>query len=293
MKIVFIGTVEFSKKTLEKLIDMETNIVGVCTKEQSKFNSDFSDLTQLCNKNKIPFRFVENINAKDNVDWIKSLDPDIVFCFGWSSLIKSELLSVPPMGVLGYHPAKLPNNRGRHPLIWSLVLGLKQSASTFYFMDENPDSGDILSQEDFIISDSDDARSLYSKVTKISLNQIKDFIPKLESKTFVTTKQNHRVANTWRKRDKYDGEIDFRMNSKSIYNLVRALTRPYVGAHVEYKNMDITVWKVKVIENNQTNIESGKVIDSCNNSFVVKTNDGAIQILEHEFKKLPMIGEYL
>jgi len=66
-----------------------------------------------------------------------------------SSLLKKELLSLPPNGVLGYHPAKLPQNRGRHPLIWSLVLGLEESASTFYFMDEGADSGDILSQKDF------------------------------------------------------------------------------------------------------------------------------------------------
>ena len=197
------------------------------------------------------------------------------------------------MGVLGYHPAKLPQNRGRHPLIWSLALGLKQSASTFFFMDKGADSGDILSQKDFDILYTDDAQILYNKVIDIALIQIQEFVPQLENKTYQKIKQNHKIANKWRKRSKIDGEIDFRMSGEAIYNLVRALTKPYIGAHIEYKEKDIIVWKVKVVENSQDNIESGKVLDSCGNTILVKTDDGAIKILEHEFKNLPIVGEYL
>lgn len=293
MKIVFIGTVEFSKKAFEKLLEMDSDIIGVCTKKDSKFNSDYSDLTPLCRDAGIPYKVIENINSKDSISWIRSLSPDIIFCFGWSSLIKRELLILPPMGILGYHPAKLPKNRGRHPLIWSLLLGLKKSASTFYFMNEDADSGDILSQSDFTISHTDDAQTLYTKVTQVALEQIEKFMPQLISNNYDTVQQNHLIANTWRKRSKIDGKIDFRMSSEAIYNLVRALTRPYVGAHIEYKKKNIIVWKVKMIENKQNNIESGKVVDSCQNSFLVKTSDGAVEILEHEFKELPRIGEYL
>ena len=149
MKVVFIGTVEFSKRALEKLIKLNVNVIGVCTKKISDFNNDFSNLTPICKKNKIPIKYVKDINSKKNIEWIKSLAPDIIFCFGWSSLIKQELLNLPPMGVVGYHPAKLPQNRGRHPLIWTLVLGLKKSASSFFFMDQRADGGDILSQKNF------------------------------------------------------------------------------------------------------------------------------------------------
>jgi methionyl-tRNA formyltransferase len=152
MRIVFIGTVEFSLKSLEKLIFLDANIVGVCTKELSKINSDFADLVPLCQENQIPYRLVTDINSRENLEWIGNLNPDIIFCFGWSSLIKKELLELAPMGIVGYHPAKLPENRGRHPLIWALFLGMKQSASTFFFMDEGADSGDILSQVDFEIN---------------------------------------------------------------------------------------------------------------------------------------------
>ena len=83
------------------------------------------------------------------------------------------------------------------------------------------------------------------------------------------------------------------MGSQAIYNLVRALTKPYVGAYINYKEKEITVWKVEIIENKKNNIESGKVLDVNENKILVKTYDGAIKITHHEFKKLPNIGEYL
>ena len=293
MRIVFIGTVEFSKNCLEKLISINADIAGVCTKESSKFNSDFADITPLCKKNNIPYRFIEDINSSDSINWIKELNPDIIFCFGWSSLIKETLLSLSPMGILGYHPAKLPANRGRHPIIWALALGLEETASTFFFMDEGADRGDIVSQKTINISYSDDAKSLYEKVIKTALIQIEELIPMLENKTFIRKPQEHPNANYWRKRGKADGLIDFKMSSRAVYNLVRALGKPYPGAHINYNNEDIIIWKVEEIEYNKKNIESGKVLKVQNETFTVKTYDGAVKILEHEFKKIPQEGTYL
>jgi len=293
MKILFIGTVEFSYRALKKLISLNAKIVGVCTKEKSNFNSDFVDLTLLCKKNCIPYKYVEDINSVKSINWIKSLKPDIIFCFGWSNLIKKELLNLPKMGIIGYHPTKLPQNRGRHPLIWTVVLGLKKSASTFFFMQEGADDGDILSQKDFDILYEDTAQTLYDKVSHIALEQIEEFLPQLQSNSFKRIKQNQALANTWRKREKFDGKIDFRMTSNAIYNLVRALSKPYVGAYIEYKKEEISIWKAKEIKMDQNNIEYGKVLENDGKTITIKTYDNAIKIIEHNFKKLPKIGEYL
>ena len=293
MKILFIGTVEFSYKALKKLIDLNAEIVGVCTKNKSDFNSDFTDLTPLCKKAGIPFKYVDDINSNENIAWIRSLSPDIIFCFGWSNLIKKDLLGLPKIGVVGYHPALLPKNRGRHPLVWALALGLNDSGSTFFFMTEGADDGDILSQEKVEILYEDDAKSLYDKVSNIALRQIETFLPKLQNNSFEIIKQNNDLANVWRKRGKVDGKIDFRMTSRAIYNLVRALTKPYVGAHVEYNGQDISIWKVEEIEFNQNNIEFGKILENDGKSVVVKTYDKAIKIIDHDFKELPKVGEYL
>ena len=293
MRILFIGTVRFSMLSLRKLIEMNSNIIGVCTKAHSSFNSDFADLVPLCNLNSIPYIHVEDLNNKTNVDWIRDIKPDIIFCFGWSTLIKKEILDIPKMGVVGFHPSKLPENRGRHPLIWALVLEFKESASSFFFMTESADDGDILSQENFPILYEDDAKSLYEKIIVLALKQIESFLPLLENNNFRRIKQNHALSNLLRKRNMDDGVIDFRMSSRGIYNLVRALTKPYVGAHITINGENISVWKVKEVENNQKNIEPGKVLSINNQSVIVKCFDNAIEIIEHEMKILPKIGQHI
>ena len=293
MKVIFIGTVEFSLHTLQKLIDFNVNLVGVCTKDSSIINSDYADLRPVCISNSIPFLCVDDINSSNSAKWIKDLKPDVIFCFGWSSLIKKEVLNIPPIGVIGYHPTQLPKNRGRHPLIWALTLGLEESASTFFFMDEGVDTGDILSQVDFEISYQDNAQSIYDKVIEIALCQIEKFVPELEQGKYSKIKQDNLPTNSWRKRNEIDGLIDFRMSSRDIYNLTRALTKPYIGAHIKYRGNNISIWKVKEIDIVKENIEPGSVLNVSDKTFIVKSSDGAVEVIDHDFKILPQVGEYL
>ena len=123
MRIVFIGSVKFSKSCLKKLIQIGAQPVGVCTLEKSSFNADWEDLSLICNQSNIPVRYVKNINSNADISWIESLKPDVIFCFGWSRLLKEKLLKVAPLGVVGFHPALLPKNRVGTPLygLWFLV----------------------------------------------------------------------------------------------------------------------------------------------------------------------------
>ena len=293
MKIVFIGAVTFSEKTLEKLIALKADISGVCTLKKSSFNADHVDLTQLCMKHNIPVRYTTDINSDENISWIKTLVPDVIFCFGWSQLLKTDLLNLAPLGVLGYHPAALPANRGRHPLIWALILGLNETASTFFFMDDGVDSGDIVSQYPIKISENDNAGTLYKRITETALEQIDEFLPTLQSGDCKRIKQDHSKSNTWRKRDKNDGKIDWRMSAMTIHNLVRGLTKPYIGAHIEYKDEIIKIWETKVIRCGEENIEPGKVILVDNNGIVVKTGKNAIRLIKTDPVLDIGLGSYL
>ena len=184
MKIFFIGCVEFSYISLHTLItrfhiQKKLEIVGVATKEHSAFNADFCNLAPLCEESHIPFIYTKDINSPATLDFIHSCEPSVIYCFGWSSLIKKELLDSYP--IIGYHPAALPHNRGRHPIIWALALGLTQSASTFFLMEEGADSGAIISQVPFNINFKDNAKSLCEKVESIAQKQICDFTAALLS----------------------------------------------------------------------------------------------------------------
>lgn len=293
MKIIFIGTVKFSEEALKKLLKMEENIVGIITKKESKFNSDFADLSYLAIRYNIPYIYVNNINSSETIDFIKGLNPDVIYCFGWSQIINKDILSIPKLGTIGFHPAELPKNRGRHPIIWALFLGLERTASTFFFMDEGVDSGDIISQRIINISYEDDAQTLYNKITHTALEQIEEFTYELKKGTYKRIPQDESLSNYWRKRTTIDGIIDFRMSSRAIYNLVRALTHPYVGADVKYKEKLFKVWKAKEEKVYLPNIEPGKVLKVEDNFILVKCYDNAIWFLDHELPNDIKEGDYI
>ena len=293
MRIVFIGTVEFSLRALEHLIGAGAHISGVCTRQASTFNADFADLEPVCRKNGIPCLQVDDINSSDALNWIRERRPDVIFCFGWSFLLKGDLLALPPMGVLGYHPAALPANRGRHPLIWALALGLPKTASTFFFMDEGADSGDIVSQREIVIAPDDDAATLYAKMTATALKQVNEFVPAIQEGRHQRLEQSPLLANYWRRRGPADGQIDWRMSARAVHNLVRALAKPYVGAEFRQQGQPIKVWKVAVVDDVAANIEPGKVLKTDNGQVLVKCGEGAVLLLETSPGFIASVGEYL
>lgn len=338
MRVFFIGCVAFSHTCLQTLLELQKtqnlHIAGVATKEHSNFNADFCDLAPLCKTHQIPYIYIENINAPATLEFIRACQADVIYCFGWSALIKHELLSAYP--IVGYHPASLPNNRGRHPVIWALALGLKQSASTFFLMDEGADSGAILSQVPFNISFEDNAQSLCAKIESIAQKQIHHFSLEILQRarelqtqnlapsnpesadlqssdsghrqsvtgggrtqffaqilSSMATPQDHSIANLWRKRGARDGLIDFRMSALGIYNLIRALSKPYVGAEVVYEGKHYKVWAARIVQVEQENIESGKILCVDSEGILIKAYDEAVLLTHHEFHPLPKAGEYI
>ena len=293
MKIFFIGAVEFSRRMLEALVAMDADIVGAATLGKSPFNSDYCDLKQTCHAHNIPCNYVTNINEDVSIKWIEDRKPDIIFCFGWSRLLGNRLLKLAPLGVVGFHPAALPKNRGRHPIVWALVLGLRETASTFFLMDQDVDNGDIISQKKIIIDDEDNASTLYEKISITAQEQLREILPKLASGDYQAITQDHKQANIWRKRTEIDGKIDWRMSGKTIYNLIRGLSRPYIGAHFIYSGYVIKVWKANIVNDVPLNIEPGKIINVTNRGTTIKCGEQGICLLETEPQFKPRPGEYL
>lgn len=296
MKIIWIGCVESSEILLKQLLHYGFNVIGVITKQKSSFNADFRDLSTLCTTYDIPCKYAKNINTDEEVkEFLKKLEPDYLYCIGWSQILHDEILAIPRKGVIGFHPAELPNNRGRHPIIWALALGLKRTASTFLLIDSGVDTGKILSQELIEIEYEDDAGILYEKIMKKAKEQIVNLSFRLKEQQVDLEKLvMQKSGNEWRKRRKEDGRIDWRMGSYQIYNLVRALARPYIGAHFVYQENEYKVWKVKeYITDEYENIEPGKILKIFSEShFWVKAGNNVIEVLDcdnHLFKE----GEYL
>lgn len=301
MRVCLIGCVEFSEHALHELKVLESKeiceVVGIITKPSSQYNSDFVDLGNALLESKGSESELHYYSDEAKLlRFIDRVRPDVIYCFGWSSLLSKSVLESAPKGIIGFHPAQLPKNRGRHPIIWALALGLSQTASTFFRMDEGADSGPILSQQTICISATDDARTLYDKIVQVAMKQIAQFTKELAENCECFYDQDHTLANYWRKRSAKDGLIDWRMGAESIHNLVRALTEPYPGAEFFLKdNEQIKVWQSSVEpETVPSNLEPGKVLQVKNNRVLVKCAGNSALWLEHTDPALDVsVGEYL
>ncbi len=290
MRIVFIGSSQSSKLLLKQSLRLKLNIVGICTLKKS-FNNDFVDLKKEFSKFNIPKIYSSNINSNYSYKWIKNKKPDLIFCFGWSQILKKKIFSLSKIATIGFHPTELPKNRGRHPIIWSLALGLSKTASTFFKIDnEFPDSGRIISQKIIKIEKNDVAGSLYNKIMKCSIKQLPKIIKNLKKKNFFLMK-NKKIYNSWRKRKYIDGMIDWRMSAKDIYNLTRALDKPYMNSHFYLGRKEIKVLKCKIVnyknDKYNFNLEPGKILNKKINFFDVKCGEGVVRILKTN-KKLQL-----
>lgn len=296
LRIALIGCVDSSEIVLRTLVGMpeSVEVVALITRRGSNYNSDFVDLTSLAVKHSISLLYVED--GHDDLaqaEWLALHRPDLIFCVGWSRLLGPAIMNVSMNGVVGFHPAALPMNRGRHPIVWSLALGLDETASSFFLMDQGADSGPILSQQSVRITVDDDASSLYAKILNVMPKQIRYIVDGVAHGTLQPHQQDDTHANYWRKRGPEDGCIDWRMDAENIRNLVRALAKPYPGAHFFYDGKAVKLWRCTVVVGTPRNLEPGKILEVSARRLVVKCGREALLLTDHELEKMPTEVEYL
>jgi len=289
MKIVFIGGVKFSYEILKTILENGIKIEILFTYNESKkeIYSDFAEFEKLSKKYRIKHIKVNNINDEKNVEFMKECKPDLLLVMGWSQILKNKILKIPRLGVIGSHPTELPRFRGRAPIPWSIIKELKESALTFFYMEEGIDDGDILDQQKFKITNKDNASSLYDKITKIGKKMILKNISLLEKGKINRKKQDSsKFEEYWEKRTPDDGKIDWGGNAKDIDKLIRATGHPYPGAFTFFNNSKIIIWKSSY--NNKKKSEVGKILDIKNDFVEVGCKEGTIKL-----EKISVAGKEL
>ena len=296
MRILFIGTVRFSRHCLKEILDRGSNVVAVFTMSPGKghFNTDYEDIEPITAEKGIPVFRVKRLNDPANVQRIRSLAPDVIFVFGFSQIIGRELLDIPPLGCIGTHPTLLPKNRGRHPLIWTLIKDLPEGGLTFFFLDERADSGDIVWQRRFPVTDEDDAGTLYEKIMELAGRGIGEILPLLERGELKGTPQDHSRATYWPKRSGKDGEIDWSGSARTVWNLIRALARPYIGAHTFHGDSRLTVWRASMVPEvllpaGAEDSQPGQMVAVGPDGPIVRTGEGFVRIEEWEGTSVPVV----
>ncbi len=285
MDIILIGNTNLTLSVLNHIIKSKIyNIKGVITKEKINTENDEIDLSIVCKKNKILCKKISNINSKNTINWISKITYDYIFCIGFSQLIKGSLLNKNKNKIIGFHPTDLPSNKGRHPIVWSIILGLRKSAISFFIINKDADSGKIIYKKLFNVPKYCSATKFYKIITNLVLNNLKVLKEILNAKPkIIKIKKNE---NYWRKRKFDDGVIDWRMSADNIYKHYLALSYPYPNISFKYKEKFYVIKKCRIIKTSKfSNQEPGKIIFKTKKSLFVKCSENVIRI-DHVKPKL-------
>ena len=252
LRIVWLSANMFGHELLKEALNVkEVDVVAIVTLSDKAKTKMYDAI----DKNKwyefgLPVYEIEDINQE--IALLESLHPDIVMMCGWRQILSKDVLSLPPQGVIAFHPTLLPKGIGPAPIINTILEGFKKSGVTMYYASEKVDGGDIIGQERFEIKDDDYAMDVYNKVIEAGKKLIKKYLPLLAEGKAPRMPQNEAEATYLKKRTLEDNEIKLSTESpEEIYRKIRAFSKPYKGAFVRLGNKKLVIWKAELRETDE------------------------------------------
>ena len=294
MKIVYMGTPDFSVLPLKKLIE-NYDVVGVVTQPDKevgrKKEIKYSKVKEIALENNL--KIFQPTNIKTEYSEIIDLNPDIIITCAYGQIIPKELLDYPKYGCINIHASLLPKLRGGSPIHKAIIDGYDKTGVTIMYMDEKMDSGDIIYQEEIEIEEDDTAGSLFDKLSVLGSNMIIDILPSIINGTNKRIKQNEDEVTYAYNITREEEKIDFNKSTKDVYNKIRGLY-PWPVGYALFDDKKVKIYSAKIGESTKDAIP-GEIINIYKDSIGIKTLDGEIKILELQFegKKRTLVKDYL
>ena len=208
---------------------------------------------------------------------------DILIVNGWNRLIPSEVIAKFKHGGVGIHAGHPPIGLGRAPLPWSLIKGLRSFEVYVFRLTERADDGDILAFETMEITLFDSVKTLYEKVMLRGALLFEKVLQMNDSSGLKGSAQNLDFAVHFPKRTPEDGKVLFSETCESLYNFIRAQTRPYPGAFFSFKNEIYRLWSAIPFDSHYQILphrHPGKVIVNLPTGPVVQTGTTGLWLTE-------------
>ena len=285
-KIIFIGTPDFAVPSLNKLIESNYNIISIITQPDKKVGRKqevvFSPVKKVALKHNIPLLQPQKI--KEIYSEIKDLNPNIIITAAYGQIIPKDILNIPKFGCINIHSSLLPKYRGASPIQYAILEGNEKTGVTIIEMNEKLDEGDIISQKDIEIGNTDTASSLHNKLSDLGANLLLKTLPKIFENKIKCTPQNHNSATYSKILKKEDGKIDWNKNADEIERMVRALY-PWPGVCAVIKdqgsrinNKILKIIQVKILVTDK-NLNPGTIFKTKDSNLAAKSKKNAL-ILE-------------
>ena len=291
-KIGYFADGPWSHKAFKKLIsDPRIEISFICvrygTNDQTskKFSEQFN----------IDYFENKNVNSKKFISIIKKYNCDLFVSMSFDQIFKSEIINISKHKIINCHAGKLPFYRGRNVLNWVLINDEKEFGITVHYVDKGIDTGDIILQKKFSISDQDNYKTLLKKSYIECANILYESILMFKNNNVMATKQKNIDAHGSYciKRKLGDEILNWNQTSREIFNFVRGICKPGPSARAFINQREMKINKVEKLHHTLLNKNSsiGKILHKNSKSFIVKTQDSFLRVFEFEFDGEIKVGD--
>ena len=312
MKIVFMGTPDFAKESLEAIYNSGNKVLAVVTNPDKPKGRGMKMIASpvkefALEKNLKIYQPTKVRNNTEFIEEIKTLNPDLLCVVAYGKILPKELLDIPKYGAINVHGSLLPEYRGAAPIQWAVLNGDKKTGVTTMFMDIGMDTGDMILKEETIIGEDETTGELWGRLSKIGANLLVKTIKKIEAipdKENKTLEEIKKLVGAEKQGENYTlapmlekemAKIDWNKKSKEIKNLVRGLN-PIMGAYSFLNGKKIKFWKIDIITidslesifpeikeyiSRMKKLEPGTIAFADNKKGIfIKTGDSFIKVLE-------------
>jgi len=207
-----------------------------------------------------------------------NMNIDLVIIGTWKERIKKETFDIPKIATINVHPSLLPRYRGPNPYLQTILNGEKETGVTLHLVDENYDSGAILSQAKIKIKDNDTSKELRERTVQEARRLVCEFITDLDTKIITPIEQSRKYATYYPNISGNERMLDFKeQTSDEISRTVRAL-HPFLPCYITYRNKFFVVnpYRMQILSEYTGNAAAGNIIaknpDKCSLSIVCKDN---------------------
>ena len=302
MNIIFMGTPDFARGSLEAIYHAGHNIVGVVTNPDRPKGRGMKLLPSEVKEFALEkgLKIYQPAKIKKNqefIEEIRKLNPDVICVVAYGSLLPKKILEIPKYGCINVHASLLPKYRGAAPIQWAVLNGDKETGVTTMYMDVGMDTGDIILKEKVKIGEDETTGELWDRLTKIGGELLVKTLQQIEKGTAPREKQGNdfTIAPML---SKEMAKIDWgSKTAKEIKNLVRGLN-PIMGAYTYLNGKKIKFWKVAVATNEEIMVENMRflkngtvLISNSKDGLFIKTKDGILKVLEiqgENAKRMPI-----
>lgn len=298
MKIIFMGTPDFSVGTLEALSQAGHEITLAVTqpdKPKGRGKSmQFPPVKEAALSHGIEVYQPVKIRDEACINYLRNYEADIIVVVAFGQILPKEILTMPRYGCVNVHASLLPKYRGAAPIQWAVINGEQITGVTTMRMDEGLDTGDMILKEEVVLVPEETGGSLFERLAKTGAELCVKTLTEIENGTAAYTPQNHELATHTKMIKKQLGQIDWKKPAEELERLIRGLN-PWPSAYTYLNGKTLKIWKASVEEQAKPQAEPGHVCGVAKDSLLVQTGQGMLKLLEVQLegKKRMTIDAFL